>query len=448
MRNDHMVLSAFGQASASKTQNGAWSHPASTPDVTDPEYYINLARELEHAGFDMVFFDDRLAMPAVYGGNFRKAVELGTRAIKLDLLTILGLMAAHTTRLGLGATYSTTYYHPYHVARAFATLDHLTRGRAIWNIVTSLNEDEAANFGTEHLDHDGRYDRADEFLEAATALWNSWDADAYELDRASGRFADPDKVREAAFDGDTFATRGPLTVPRPPQGWPTLLQAGQSSRGRTFAGRWADLIFISASTLERARKSYREQREAVEAAGRDTSAVKIMPSVYTLVAETDEIARERKKFLESRSDPVEALMLLSELSGVDLSKLDATRPIPDDLLDRTTGSKAIMTNVIGRLRELYGPDATPRDLADFSVKGTSQWFVGDAMTVADGLEEWFLEEGCDGFVINQAETPGSWESFGRSVIPELRRRGRVAPAGENGLNFRARVGLEREPSKR
>src|SRR4051794_27733171 len=187
MRTDKMVLAAFTAASVEQTGIGAWMHPGSDRGRTEPEYYINLARVLERGGFDFVFFDDRLSMPGTYGKSYRASVSKGTRPIKLDVLTILGLMATHTTRLGLGATYSTTYYHPFHVARAFATLDFLSRGRAIWNVVTSMNVEEAHNFGVdEHLEHALRYDRADDFLEIVTRLWESWDADALEMNDETG----------------------------------------------------------------------------------------------------------------------------------------------------------------------------------------------------------------------------------------------------------------------
>ena len=218
----------------------------------------------------MMFFDDRLAMPGIYGGSVADAVRLGARPVKLDLSIVLGVVAAATDRIGLGATYSTTYYSPFHVARTFATLDHLSGGRAAWNIVTSVNDSEAQNYGCkEHLDHDARYDRADEFLEAATGLWDTWEDDALVLDRASGIFADPDKVHELDYEGEWFSARGPLTVPRSPQGRPVLLQAGSSGRGRDFAARWAELIFTGDPDIDIARTHYKDQKERIAEAGRD-----------------------------------------------------------------------------------------------------------------------------------------------------------------------------------
>src|SRR6202008_63045 len=218
-RTDKMALVAFMQAGSTSVYAGSWRHPATENRYLDASYYAQVGRQLEEGCFDLMFFDDRLAMPGVYGGSVTEAVSYGARPVKLDLGLVLGVLAQATSRIGLGATYSTTYYAPFHVARTFATLDHLTGGRAAWNVVTSVNDSEAQNFGfKEVIPHDARYDRADEFLEATTGLWDTWDDDALILDRESGTFADPDKVRELGYDGEWFNVRGPLTVPRCPQG--------------------------------------------------------------------------------------------------------------------------------------------------------------------------------------------------------------------------------------
>src|SRR5580704_16269436 len=228
-----MALVGFMQAGNATVYAGSWRHPATEHGFLKAGYYEKLGRTLEDGCFDLMFFDDRLAMPGIYGGSVAEAVRTGARPVKLDLSVVLGIVTAVTRHIGLGATYSTTYYPPFHVARTFATLDHLSGGRAAWNMVTSVNDNEAENFGLDSsLGHDERYDRADEFLEVATALWDSWDGDALILDRVSGRFADPDKVHELRHDGRWFQVRGPLTVPRTPQGRPVLLQAGSSGRGR------------------------------------------------------------------------------------------------------------------------------------------------------------------------------------------------------------------------
>src|SRR6202142_1249696 len=219
MTSRQMALVAFMQAGSTSVYAGSWGNPATEHGSLDASYYAKIGRQLEEGCFDLMFFDDRLAMPGIYGGSVADAVKYGARPVKLDLSIVLGVLAQATSHIGLGATGSTTYYTPFHIARTFATLDHLSGGRAAWNIVTSVNDSEAQNFGfKEALAHDARYDRADEFLEVTTGLWDTWEDDALVMDRASGYFADPDKGHELNYRGKWFSARGPLTVPRSPQG--------------------------------------------------------------------------------------------------------------------------------------------------------------------------------------------------------------------------------------
>src|SRR6478735_11957576 len=280
-----------------------------------------------------MFFDDRLAMPGIYGGSVAEAVRTGARPVKLDLSIVLGVLAGATQHIGLGATYSTTYYSPFHVARTFATLDHLSGGRAAWNVVTSINDSEAQNFGLdEHLGHDERYDRADEFLEATTGLWDTWDDDALVLDKVGGVFANPDSVHELNHKGEYFEVRGPLTVPRGPQGRPVLLQAGSSGRGRDFASRWAEVIFTGDPDIDIARSHYEDQKERIGAAGRDPESVKMLPMAYAVVGETLAQAQDREQLLlNDLVDPMASLTLLSELMNHDFSGIGLDEPITDEL---------------------------------------------------------------------------------------------------------------------
>ena len=271
------------------------------------------------------------------------------------------MIAGATEHIGLGATYSTTYYTPYHVARTFATLDHLSGGRAAWNVVTSVNDSEAQNYGLEeHIPHDERYDRADEFLEAATGLWDTWDDDALVLDRASGTFADPAKVRELDYDGKWFRFRGPLTVPRSPQGRPVLLQAGSSGRGREFAARWAELIFTGDPDIAIARSHYQDQKERVAAQGRVAESVKMLPMLYTVLGESRAHAEEREQlFLNDLVDPMASLTLLSELMNYDFSGMALDDPITDELVESVSGIRGLVQN----LRAHIGDTVTLADLA-------------------------------------------------------------------------------------
>ena len=437
-----MSLVGFMQAGNATVYAGSWRHPATEHGFLSQRYYQKLGRTLEEGCFDMMFFDDRLAMPGIYGGSVADAVRLGARPVKLDLSIVLGVVAGVTDHIGLGATYSTTYYSPFHVARTFATLDHLSGGRAAWNVVTSVNDSEAQNYGLrEHLDHDARYDRADEFLEATTGLWDTWDDDALVLDRVNGYFADPDKVHELNHEGRWFSVRGPLTVPRSPQGRPVLLQAGSSGRGREFAARWAELIFSGDPDIDIARTHYKDQKERVAASGRDPDSVKMLPMVYTVVGESRSQAEDREQlFLHELVDPKASLTLLSELMNYDFSGLALDTPITDDLIASVSGIRGLVQSI---RQHIGGQTVTLADLASHRatlLQGPR--FVGTGSAVADQMEDWFAGDACDGFVIAATHTPGAYEDVVRLVVPELQRRG-VFRDRYRGETLRDNLGLSR-----
>jgi FMN-dependent oxidoreductase (nitrilotriacetate monooxygenase family) len=436
-----MSLVGFMQAGSTSVYAGSWRFPATEHGFLTSGYYQKLARTLEEGCFDLMFFDDRLAMPGIYGGSVADAVRLGARPVKLDLSIVLGVCAAATRSIGLGATYSTTYYSPYHVARTFATLDHLSGGRAAWNVVTSVNDAEAQNFGLEeHLGHDARYDRADEFLEVTTGLWDTWEDDALVLDRETPVFADPTKVHELNHKGDWFRVRGPLTVPRSPQGRPVLLQAGSSGRGREFAARWAELIFTGDPNIDGARRHYADQKEKIAEFGRDPDEVKMLPMAYTVVGESAAHAEERERvFLNDLVDPIASLTLLSELMNYDFSSLPLDAPITDDLVESVSGIRGLVQN----LREHIGGTVTVADLARHRatlLQGPR--FVGTPPEVADQMEEWFEAGACDGFVIAATHIPGAYEDVVRLVVPELQRRG-VFRDRYTGSTLREHLGIAR-----
>ena len=436
-----MTLVGFMQAGNVTVYSGSWRYPSADHGFLTMDYYTNIARTLEHGGFDCVFFDDRLAMPGVYGDSVAGTVRYGARPIKLDLTAVLGGIIGATDRIGVGATYSTTYYDPFHVARTFATLDHLSGGRAAWNVVTSVNDSEAQNFGLDsHLDHDQRYDRAEEFLEVVTALWESWEDGALVLDRESGEFADPAKVHEVNHKGEYFSVRGPLTVPRTPQGRPVILQAGSSGRGRAFAGRWADMIFTAAPGLAVSQKQYREQKEQIAASGRDPGDVKLLPMAYAVVGETEAIAQEKERlFLEAYVHPVASLALLSEVLNYDFSKHDLDDVISDEMMAASGGIRGLAEGV----RRHLDREVTVRDLAAHRatlLQGPR--FVGTAEQVADQMEEWFTSGACDGFVLAATHLPGAFEEFVRMVVPILRRRG-LFRDGYESSTLRGHLGLDR-----
>jgi FMN-dependent oxidoreductase (nitrilotriacetate monooxygenase family) len=436
-----MSLVGFMQAGNATVYAGSWRHPATEHGFLTASYYEKLGRTLEEGMFDMMFFDDRLAMPGIYGGSVAEAVKYGARPVKLDLSIVLGILAATTSHIGLGATYSTTYYQPFHVARTFGSLDHLSAGRAAWNIVTSVNDSEAQNFGVDAaLDHDQRYDRADEFMEVVTGLWDSWEDDALILDRATGLFADPDKVHELDFEGEWFRSRGPLTVPRSPQGRPVFLQAGSSGRGRDFAAKWAEVIFTGDPGIDIARLHYKDQKERLAEVGRDPASVKMLPMAYTVVGESTAQAQEREQaLLNDFVDPMASLTLLSELMNHDFSGLPLDTVITDELIESVQGIRGLTKN----LRDHIGGEVTLADLAGHRatlLQGPR--FVGTGSEVADQMEEWFDAEACDGFVIAATHSPGAYEDVVRMVIPELQRRG-VYRDRYTGTTLRENLGLPR-----
>ena len=231
-------------------------------------------------------------MPDRYGDDMAEALRQGIRVVKMDLIPLMTAMGLATSRIGLGGTYSTTYFEPFHVARVFSTLDHMTGGRAAWNVVTSLNDSEAANFGrTEHPPHDRRYDRADEFMEVVLGNWDAWEDGSVLYDRDGLGFADPARVHRLDYEGEWFRTRGTFTVPWTPQGRPVIIQAGQSGRGREFAARWGEILFVIYPSLEFGRPVYRDMKAEIAAAGRDPNQVTICPAVYCVTGETRAIAR-------------------------------------------------------------------------------------------------------------------------------------------------------------
>ncbi|NKQ51700.1 LLM class flavin-dependent oxidoreductase [Amycolatopsis sp. K13G38] len=437
-----MTLVGFMQASNVTVYSGSWRYPSATEDYLDLRYYQRIARVLEEGTFDLMFFDDRLAMPAIYAGSPGEAVRYGARPIKLDLTAVLGAAGAATSHLGLGATYSTTYYPPFHVARAFATLDHLSGGRAAWNVVTSVNDSEARNYGiSEHLGHDERYDRAEEFIDVVAKLWDSWEDGAIIGDRDAGIFGDPDKVHELDHQGRYFSVQGPLTVPRPPQGRPPIIQAGQSPRGRKFAARWADLIFTADPDREIALDHYREQKDLVTAEGRDAQKVRLLPMAYTIVGETETIAKEKEAmFLDQLVHPMASLTLLSELMNYDFSGHSLDDVITDELINSVSGMRGLVQGVkrhVGEqpltLRTLAGHRAT-------LLQGPR--FVGTGAQVADQMQDWFESRSCDGFVIAATHLPGAFEDFVRLAVPELRKRG-VFRSTYSGTTLRENLGLAR-----
>lgn len=435
-----MVFVGFLQAQNCTNLVSSWRHPESRMDSWSADYYQTIGRVLEEGKFQVAFFDDRLAMPDLYTNDHRHTVEHGIRCVKMDPITVLTVMAMATKRLGLGATRSTTYYEPFDTARVFATLDLMTEGRAAWNVVTSMNDREAQNMGRDdHMEHDSRYDRADEFVQTVLGHWNSWQDDAIVQDRKTGVFAHPDKVRRLDHNGNYFKSRGPFTVPRSKQGHPVLIQAGQSGRGKAFCSRWGELVFSgSPATLEHGREIYKELRDGAAAFGRDPDHMKIAPSAYIITAASKMEAEDKMALVDTLATDEDALSLLSEAMNFDFGSKGIDEPFTDEELDGISGTQSMRDRVL-RASGLRNP--TPRDFVKFSHRARpNKPFVGGPKEVADGLEEWFTTGVCDGFVIAATHVPGAYMDVVQHVIPELQKRG-IYPKDYKGATLRENLGL-------
>ncbi|MBV9249665.1 MAG: LLM class flavin-dependent oxidoreductase [Acetobacteraceae bacterium] len=435
-----MVLVGFLQAQNCTTLASAWRHPDARTDFTTAAYYQHIGQVLEAGKFQLAFFDDRLAMPDIYGGNPAEVVANGVRVVKIDPVATLMAMAFGTKYLGIGSTASTTYYEPFDVARRFQTVDHMIGGRAAWNVVTSVNDGEAQNMGRDvHMDHDLRYDRADEFMEIVLSCWDAWEDDALVCDKQSGLFAHPDKVHQLDYRGKFLKSRGTFTVPRSPQGHPVIIQAGSSDRGKRFAARWAETVFVGYGSFEEGKRQYADFKAEVARHNRDPELVTVNTIAYPVVAETRAEAEDKMALIDSLYREVDGLALLSEAMNFDFKKKGLDEPFTDQEIEGMSGMQAMRDRVV----RTTGRNPTPRDFIEVTRRGRPrEAVVGSGKDVADRLEQWFTELACDGFVVAGTHMPGTFEDFVRFVVPELQRRG-VSPAEYKGATLRENLGLPR-----
>jgi FMN-dependent oxidoreductase (nitrilotriacetate monooxygenase family) len=436
-----LVMVGFLQAQNCTNLPSSWRHPESRDDSMSADYYQEIGRILESGKFHMAFFDDRLAMPDRYGNDHAHTVEYGIRCVKMDPIVVLTAMGMATEKLGLASTCSTTYYEPFDVARRFATLDLMTGGRAAWNVVTSVNDGEAHNMGKDaHLDHDFRYDRADEFMEVVLGHWDSWEDGSLLIDKASGRFADPNKVKRLDHKGQFFKSRGPFTVPRSQQGHPVIIQAGASGRGQRFAGRWGEVIFTAARNLAGAKQGYDAIRNEAAKAGRDPDRMFLCNLVTPVSGATKSEAEDKMALIEKLPLEIDALSLLSEGLNYDFASKGIDEPLTTEELQGMQGILGIRDGV---LKTSGKTNPSARDFVTFSGRGqTADAIVGGPKEIADRLEEMFTGRGCDGFVIAATYVPGSYADFVRHIVPELQRRG-LFHKDYAGKTLRENLGLSR-----
>ncbi|OYX73120.1 MAG: monooxygenase [Rhizobiales bacterium 32-66-11] len=415
-----MHLCGFLIAGPVVHSHAIWRNPAHETAFLSLEHYAHIARTLERGKFDFLFFADRLAVADRYGESLETGIRLGDQdATRMDPLPVLGAMAAVTHHIGLGATRSTTYDAPYNIAREFATLDHLSGGRVAWNVVTSMNDGEALNFGSvPHLGHDERYDRADEFMEVAFKLWDSWEEGALVLDRANGIYADPDKVHYVNHQGKWFQSRGPLNIPRSPQGRPVIIQAGSSGRGKAFAARWSEVIFALQPNRERMGVFTRDVRAALEAAGRAADASKVLMAVMPFIGRTRAEAEEKRDLHDSLVDPRVGLSTLAAHANADFSSLPLDARVDEIAVSGSQGNFAALRSI--------APDGSMTIAEAGRVYGRGVMcprIVGTAQDVADELAS-IVDAGlADGFVISPAFLPDTFDDFVDEVVPLLQARG-------------------------
>jgi alkanesulfonate monooxygenase len=421
----------------------AWRHPA-TPNAgdIDIDYHVDVARRAEAAGFDFLFLADSSAMR---GAGDVETLSRTSRAAALEPLTTLGALAVSTRHIGFIATITTSYNEPYNLARQLASLDHISKGRIGWNMVTSNNEAEARNFSRDaHFAHGDRYDRAREFVSVVRGLWDSFDDDAFIGDKAEGRFFRPGGLHRLDYKGEHFSVAGPLTLPRPPQGHPIIVQAGSSDTGRELAAQSADIVFTAQQTVEGARAFYADLKGRMAAYGRDPGTLKIMPGIAPIVGRTEEEAKAKFAEIQSYVQPEVGLSTLANtLGGADLSGYPLDGPVPD--LPQTNGPRSrqqlILDNARRRgltLRELYLEVVVAR--GHFAIVGTPE-------RIADELQLWFETGAADGFNIMPQFMPGGFDDFAELVVPELRRRGLFREGYVDGT-LRDNLGLARPVPQR
>ncbi|UUZ85210.1 LLM class flavin-dependent oxidoreductase [Paenibacillus sp. P26] len=420
----------------------AWRYPdAAAEEIMSLRFYKKLAQTAERGKFDMIFLADGYAVNERFPSAVQHAVHT-----RFEPFTLLSALAGATEHIGLAATVSTTYNEPFHVARKFASLDHLSGGRAGWNVVTSSSEAEAHNFGREdHLKHELRYERAREFVDVVQGLWDSWDEDALIIDKSSGLFLDREKVRPLHHKGKWFSVRGPLNIARPPQGHPVIIQAGSSEAGKELAAGTAEVIFTAWQTLVEAQAFYRDVKGRLAKFGRDSDDLKIMPGVFPIIGRTEAEAEEKRALLRELIPPAAGVALLSALISYDLSGYPVDGPLPElpELKD-INGNKSrfqLLKDLAERdhltIRGLYERIAGARGHRE--IHGTPE-------QIADQLEDWFVHDAADGFNIMPPYLPGGLEDFVELVVPELQKRG-LFRTEYTGRTLRDHLGLRRPANR-
>jgi FMN-dependent oxidoreductase (nitrilotriacetate monooxygenase family) len=420
----------------------AWRHAGAHAETThDFDHYRQMAQTAERGCFDVLFLADSLSVRSDRVG-LEGLQGFGTAAY-LEPLTLLSALSVVTKHIGLAATASTTYHEPYHLARKFASLDHLSHGRAAWNVITSGQDSEAFNFGLDRqLPNDVRYERARECLEVVLDLWDSWEDGAVITDRKTNTFFDPARVHPARHEGKYFKVRGPLNILRPPQGHPVICQAGASEAGWDFAARTADVMYARAGSLEEAQRFYAGVKSRLGAYGRTPEQIKILPGLAVIVGRTEKEAREKFRAVQDCLTEAEGRAMLSHyIPGIDFSTLPLDREIPDT----PEINEAARKYRVSFTRE--GRRLTLRQMFDhISTSVGNLVLIGTPAQVVDVMEKWVNEQGADGFNFSPHYLPGGLDDFVELVVPELQQRGLLRREYE-GTTLRENLGLPRPPNR-
>jgi alkanesulfonate monooxygenase len=422
----------------------SWRHPQAQADAgINFKHYVEIAQTAERAKFDMIFLADNIGVREAHIEALSRSAQY---IANFEPITLISALAGVTERIGLTCTASTSYNEPFHIARKFASLDHISGGRAGWNLVTSGQAVEARNFGRDkHYGHAERYQRANEFAEIVVALWDSWDDDAFIRDKESGRFFDPEKMHFLNHVGEHFRVRGPLNIPRPPQGHPVIVQAGTSDDGMDVAARFAEVIFSANLTIETCQAYFKEVKtRAQDKFGRNPDHLKVMPGLSCYVGRTEDEAKEKYDYQNSLMHPIVAREILSTvLGGVDLTPYDFDGPLPENL-PMSEGSQSTFKYVTGLAKK---DKLTMRQIAQVVAGARAKLvMVGTPEQLADRMEQWYVEEAADGFNIMPPYLPGALDDFVELVIPELQRRG-LFRTEYTGRTLREHLGLPRPASR-
>ena len=436
-RSKQLKLGAFMRPVSIHT--GAWRYPGALPDANfNFPALKRFIQKLEQGKFDAFFMADHLAvlnMPI-------NALKRSHTITSFEPFTLLSALASVTEHIGLVATASTTYDQPYHIARRFASLDHISGGRAGWNIVTTSNPDAALNFGLEEdVEHDERYVRAREFYGVVTGLWDSFADDAFIRDVESGIYFDPAKIHVLGHKGKHLSVQGPLNIARPVQGWPVIVQAGASEAGRQLAAETAEVVFASAGSLEAGKAFFADIKGRVQAIGRDPDSIKILPGVLVVVGETVAEARAKRLHLDSLVHYDSGIASLNSALGYDVSRFDPDGPLPE--IPLTNAGQTSRERVIALAQR---ENLTIRQLAQRIGSYGGLAFVGTPETIADDMEQWLTEEGSDGFNVMFPFLPEGLNDFVDKVVPELQRRG-IFRHDYEGKTLRENLGLARPANR-